>query len=160
MSMLDGSRRSAIAFAITILLAPSTTFAAGTDSNNQSRQVIADEMSAPGHARSDIFGEGGTPGVTQQAREQAADIFESRCVACHGAEGRGDGPAASNLNPKPRDFHNPQWQKSISDETIARAIIYGGQSVGVSGEMASNPDLEDEPAVVAALVERIRQCSR
>lgn len=160
MLMLDGFRRLAIVFAIATLLAPSTTLTAGTDSNSQSRQVSADETSGSGHASPNTHGRDGQSGITQQARAEAADIFESRCVACHGSEGRGDGPAASNLNPKPRNFHNPQWQKSISDETIARAIIYGGRSVGVSAEMAANPDLEDEPAVVAALVERIRQYSR
>jgi mono/diheme cytochrome c family protein len=96
------------------------------------------------------------PNITPQARANAAEIFESRCVACHGAEGHGDGPAAANLNPRPRDFHNAKWQKSITDVTIARAIVFGGQAVGVSAQMAANPDLENEPAVVAALVEHVR----
>jgi len=98
--------------------------------------------------------------ITQEARAQAQDIFESRCAACHGTEGRGNGPAASNLKPKPIDFHSRKWQKSVSDEKITRAIIYGGKSVGLSGQMAANPDLENEPAVVGALVERIRKCAR
>jgi mono/diheme cytochrome c family protein len=98
--------------------------------------------------------------ITAEARTEAADIFESRCVACHGAEGRGDGPAASNLKPKPMNFHNSRWQKSINDATIARAIVSGGAAVGVSAEMAPNPDLEDEPAVVAALVEHVRQLGK
>ena len=158
--MLDGFRRLAIVFALTILVVASTKLRAGTDPITQSPKVIAGEMPGSGQASSETHGSNGKSPITQQARAEAADIFESRCVACHGEEGRGDGPAASNLNPKPRDFHNRKWQKSISDETIARAIIYGGRSVGVSAEMASNPDLEDESAVVAALVERIRQCSR
>jgi cytochrome c len=98
--------------------------------------------------------------ITPQARADAAEIFESRCVACHGAEGRGDGPASSNLNPKPLNFHNSRWQKSIDDATIARAIVFGGQAVGVSAEMAPNPDLESEPAVVAALVEHVRKLGK
>jgi mono/diheme cytochrome c family protein len=94
--------------------------------------------------------------VTDKDRADATDIFESRCVACHGEEGRGDGPAASNLKPAPIDFHNLKWQKSVDDAIIARAIVYGGSSVGVSAEMAPNPDLENEPGVVAALVEHVR----
>lgn len=31
-------------------------------------------------------------------------IFDSRCVTCHGKTGKGDGKAAPQLNPKPRDF--------------------------------------------------------
>lgn len=98
--------------------------------------------------------------ITAEARDQAKELFESRCATCHGNEGRGDGPAASNLRPQPRNFHSRKWQKSITDETIMRAIVYGGSAVGVSGQMAPNPDLEDQPAVVAAIVERIRKWAR
>ncbi len=31
-------------------------------------------------------------------------IFSTNCVSCHGANGKGDGVAASALNPKPRNF--------------------------------------------------------
>ncbi|OGW58992.1 MAG: hypothetical protein A3D21_04280 [Nitrospirae bacterium RIFCSPHIGHO2_02_FULL_42_12] len=34
-------------------------------------------------------------------------IFEKNCVTCHGAEGKGDGPAAIALNPKPKSFADP-----------------------------------------------------
>jgi mono/diheme cytochrome c family protein len=98
--------------------------------------------------------------VTPQAREQAAQIFEERCQSCHGPEGHGDGPAAGNLKPRPRDFHNRRWQKAVTDAEITKAIVYGGSSVGLSGEMAPNPDLENEPAIVSALVERIRKLAK
>jgi len=31
-------------------------------------------------------------------------VFTQNCVSCHGDSGHGDGPAASGLNPKPRNF--------------------------------------------------------
>ena len=37
--------------------------------------------------------------------QQAAQLFESQCAVCHGAEGRGDGPKAEGLQPAPTDFH-------------------------------------------------------
>jgi len=98
--------------------------------------------------------------VTPEAREEASQIFEERCSSCHGPQGRGDGPAAENLKPRPRDFQNKHWQKSVSDAEIAKAIVYGGSSVGLSGEMAPNPDLETEPAIVNALVERVRKLAK
>jgi mono/diheme cytochrome c family protein len=94
--------------------------------------------------------------VTDDARAKARDIFTQRCATCHGTDGHGNGPAAANLKPKPIDFHSQNWQKSISDQTITKAIVFGGSSVGKSGQMAGNPDLEDEPEIVAALVEKIR----
>ena len=33
-------------------------------------------------------------------------LFMNDCVACHGANGEGDGPAALALKPKPRNFHS------------------------------------------------------
>jgi mono/diheme cytochrome c family protein len=32
------------------------------------------------------------------------NIFQTTCVSCHGTDGRGDGPAATGLNPSPRNF--------------------------------------------------------
>ena len=153
--MLDGRRRIAIVFAAALLLAFMGEPRADTTPPGSSRIVIAENASS-GAASA----HGATAAITPQARAEAADIFESRCAACHGEEGRGDGPAASNLNPKPIDFHNRGWQKSINDATIARAIVQGGSAVGVSGEMAPNPDLADDPAVVAALVSRVRELGK
>ena len=31
-------------------------------------------------------------------------LFETNCASCHGASGRGDGPAATGLNPPPSDL--------------------------------------------------------
>src|SRR5713226_9674102 len=95
--------------------------------------------------------------ISAQARKEASDIFKDRCVTCHGEQGRGDGPGASNLMPKPMDFHNSNWQVSVSDADIAKAIIHGGSAVGLSSQMQPNLDLEDKPGVVAALVQRVRE---
>lgn len=35
---------------------------------------------------------------------QGKDLFNVQCVSCHGNAGKGDGPAASALNPPPRNF--------------------------------------------------------
>ncbi len=32
------------------------------------------------------------------------EVYERRCVGCHGVKGDGNGPAATFLNPRPRDF--------------------------------------------------------
>lgn len=57
------------------------------------------------------------------------------CATCHGKNGKGDGPAAASLNPKPRDFADCKVMAKISDKTIFRAIKYGGAAVGVSSQM-------------------------
>jgi mono/diheme cytochrome c family protein len=94
--------------------------------------------------------------ITAAARKEADEIFASRCVACHGPTGEGNGPASSGLNPKPRNFHDPAWQASVPDSHLDKIIQYGGAAVNKSPAMPPNPDLAGKPEVVAALREHIR----
>ena len=53
------------------------------------------------------------------------NLYNAKCQICHGANGRGDGPAASALNPKPRDFANPEFWQNNADEKIKRTVTTG-----------------------------------
>lgn len=86
----------------------------------------------------------------------ADQIFATRCATCHGNDGKGNGPAARALNPKPRNYTDPAWQQSVTDETIRKAIIEGGPAVGKSALMAPNADLADKPVVLDELVKIVR----
>jgi mono/diheme cytochrome c family protein len=45
------------------------------------------------------------------ARGQA--VYTKECLSCHGETGKGDGTAAADLNPKPRDLRTPKiWEQS------------------------------------------------
>lgn len=46
---------------------------------------------------------------TKESVERGRVLYEQNCVVCHGADGRGDGPGAAELNPQPTDFrlHTP-----------------------------------------------------
>jgi mono/diheme cytochrome c family protein len=90
------------------------------------------------------------------ARQKAAEIFSTRCFTCHGEKGAGDGPGSAGLTPPPRDFRDPAWQTSVTDEHLAKIIQYGGFAVGKSPAMPGNPDLVGQPEVVDALVALIR----
>ena len=91
-----------------------------------------------------------------EGEETADDIFKTRCTQCHGADGKGDGPGAAALNPKPRNYTDPTWQASVTDDQIKKTIVQGGAAVGKSAAMPPNPDLEDKPEVVDGLVKIIR----
>ncbi len=100
---------------------------------------------------------GGGPATDAAAvQDEAQQIFGSRCATCHGQEGKGDGPGAALLSPKPRNFHDKDWQAKITDKEMEQAIIYGGAAVGKSPKMASNPDLAAKPEVVKALIAKVR----
>lgn len=38
-----------------------------------------------------------------------AKVFKTNCATCHGNEGKGDGPAAGGMNPKPRNLAEGKW---------------------------------------------------
>lgn len=92
----------------------------------------------------------------QSAAAEAAQLFATRCVTCHGAKGAGDGPGSASLTPPPRNFQDPAWQAEVSDAHIANIIQFGGAAVGRSVTMPGNPDLTAKPEVVEALVVLIR----
>jgi mono/diheme cytochrome c family protein len=96
------------------------------------------------------------PGAEAEARQ----IFESRCVTCHGPGGAGDGPASAGLTPPPRNFQDPVWQTSVTDAHIEQIVQYGGAAVGKSPAMPANPDLMAKPEVVAALRAHVRGLAR
>lgn len=95
-------------------------------------------------------------GASAAAEAEARQIFESRCVTCHGPNGAGDGPASAGLTPPPRNFQDPSWQTSVTDAHIEQIIQYGGTAVGKSAAMPANPDLMARPEVVAALRAKVR----
>lgn len=98
----------------------------------------------------------GAPAPAGDPVAEAKQLFATLCVTCHGASGKGDGQAAASLNPKPRDYSDAAWQKSVKDEDIAKAIVEGGPGIGKSPLMPPNPSLKDKPQVVAELVKMIR----
>lgn len=104
-------------------------------------------------------GAGTTPEieVSAEAMAEAKSFFDTTCSVCHGKTGKGDGPGAVALDPKPRDYTDKEWQKSISDEDIRKTILEGGAAMGKSPLMvAYKAQLGDKPEVVDGLVAIIR----
>lgn len=67
--------------------------------------------------------------------EEGRQIFETNCVACHGAGGKGDGAAAAAMEPKPRDLTDAAYMKGRPLATLRQVITEGGQSAGLSPMM-------------------------
>jgi len=57
--------------------------------------------------------------------EKGKLLYASRCAFCHGASGKGDGPAGAALKPPPTDFTSADFWKRATPEHIADAIEHG-----------------------------------
>jgi len=84
--------------------------------------------------------------------------YQQLCAACHGPSGKGDGPAAAALNPKPRDYTDKKF--SMSDQAMHDVIKRGGAAVGKSpvmpawGQALSDQDIRDVIAYIRALARK------
>ncbi|WP_332826057.1 cytochrome c/FTR1 family iron permease [Ramlibacter sp.] len=56
---------------------------------------------------------------------KAAMLFQAQCAACHGAQGRGDGPAAPGMDPAPSNFHDDARMKQRSIHGLYNTITLG-----------------------------------
>ncbi len=80
-------------------------------------------------------GEGAVGGETKEPRsvlDRGWEVYAQNCAGCHGTEGKGDGPAAPYLYPKPRDFTSGAFRVTSTptgslptDEDLFRVITEG-----------------------------------
>lgn len=71
------------------------------------------------------------PGLAQSKGDANAGKakYESLCAGCHGKTGKGDGPAAASLNPKPQDHTDGKTMNSLTDKYLFDIIKDGGTGV-------------------------------
>lgn len=63
-----------------------------------------------------------TPELIARGKAQ----FAQNCVSCHGAEGKGDGPAAASMNPRPRNFSlDAGWKNGRKVSQIFKTLKEG-----------------------------------
>jgi high-affinity iron transporter len=79
--------------------------------------------------------------------QRGASLFQAQCAACHGPQGRGDGPLAASLDPKPTALTEHERARQRSLLSIHQII-----SQGVKGTaMASFGQLSDDDRWALAL---------
>lgn len=95
-----------------------------------------------------------SPASPAQGAATARETFVELCSICHGTGGKGDGPSAAGLNPRPADFTNCATMQAQSDAALFTIIKRGGQSAGRStvmpawGEALSDGQIRDLVALV------------
>ena len=84
--------------------------------------------------------------------EKGKPIFQSKCVSCHGPEGKGDGPVGKALKPPAGDFSSAASKKKSPEEL--QAIIEHGvpkTSMVAWKKQLSEAEIQDVLAYVLTL---------
>jgi mono/diheme cytochrome c family protein len=66
---------------------------------------------------------------------EGRSVYERQCVACHGKSGKGDGPAAVALNPRPADLTNLERMATINDDSLVLVIAKGRKGMPAYGKL-------------------------
>ena len=93
------------------------------------------------------------PSATAGQVARGAELYRTHCAACHGPNGRGDGPAAAGLSPPPADLQQltsmPMGRRA---DYLAFAIGEGGVPFGTAMPAYRDVlDREQRQALVAFL---------
>jgi mono/diheme cytochrome c family protein len=74
-------------------------------------------------------------GSATGARTKGRDLFMAHCASCHGASGRGDGPAADSLRRRPTDLTQyARMNGGVFPAERTRRVI-DGRDVGAHGSV-------------------------
>jgi mono/diheme cytochrome c family protein len=78
------------------------------------------------------------------AEDLGRRIYHERCTACHGEDGRGDGPVAAALQPPPRNFRDPTFWAARNLADVRRAVRDGrpGTLMQAFGTVLSDAEIE------------------
>jgi mono/diheme cytochrome c family protein len=70
-----------------------------------------------------LLAQAATPSPAPVTQQTPQDIWDKRCVFCHGADGQGHTKKGKQY--KVPNFTKPRWQKHTTDEEIVSAITDG-----------------------------------
>lgn len=91
---------------------------------------------------------------TQTVAQDAASLYKKSCVACHGATGKGDGPAATAMNPRPPDMTDAKRMAGFTDAKLAEVIGKGSKGMPGFGSMLKPADVKALVAYIQSLSEK------
>jgi len=65
--------------------------------------------------------------ANQETLARGKELFTLACVACHGPDGKGDGPLTkkNRIDPSPRNFTNPEFQHLRTDGELFWVLKQG-----------------------------------
>ena len=110
-------------FAVLILAALSLAACGGSSGGG------SDAAATPAPVPAEFAGQ--TNPLGADAAAAGAEIFKNNCVACHGEQGHGDGPAGASLNPQPKDLS--ELAAAVDDDYLYWRINTGKPGTSMVG---------------------------
>ena len=68
-------------------------------------------------------------------------VYQERCVLCHGPEGKGNGPGAAGLDPKPRNHTDGAYMNARTDDQLIEVIRNGKGNMPAWGSILSDAEI-------------------
>ena len=99
-------------------------------------------------------------GVGAGAQPRGKAVYDAHCVECHGSSGKGDGPSAAYLIPRPRDFTTGKYKirstesgTPPSDEDLIGSVRRGLYGTAMPGwdRLLSDAEIADVVQYVKSL---------
>ena len=128
-------------------------------------EIPTEEQQSTAAHETDEFAPEEAPGTEeaatepQPATEALADpgpaLFATHCAVCHGPEGRGDGPTAVALDPKPVDLTGPRPDDKRGQPGGRRVVIADG-SPGTTMPAYADVFSDEEMAALLSHVHKLR----
>jgi mono/diheme cytochrome c family protein len=95
-----------------------------------------------------------------EAQPRGKNVYDAHCVECHGDMGRGDGPSASYVTPRPRDFTSGKYKirstesgSVPTDDDLIQSVRQGlyGTSMPAWARILSDAEIADVVAYIKGL---------
>ena len=85
-----------------------------------------------------------SPSVLAANAQRGEKLFMANCMACHGVEANGQGPAAAALKPPPRDFTDAAFWEGKTNQDVKKTIKTGRPGTAMMPfPQLSDKDLDD-----------------
>ncbi|HMJ83801.1 MAG TPA: c-type cytochrome [Vicinamibacterales bacterium] len=95
-----------------------------------------------------------------EAQPRGKNVYDAHCVECHGDMGRGDGPSAAYVTPRPRDFTSGKYKirstetgSVPTDDDLMQSVRQGLYSTAMPGwaRILSDDEIADVVAYIKGL---------
>ena len=78
-------------------------------------------------------------------------VYTAQCVPCHGPRGKGDGPAAAVLTPRPADLTDTTRMAAISDDSLFQVVTTGRNAMPGFGKILTAEQVREVVAYLRNL---------